>query len=632
MNVSSSSFYLPRGLALALATVFLVLAQSLPGAVGATANVGGVGSLLGPVSALTGGVEGERFPADKAVDVNPDTHLFLTFKSPPVLGNSGQIRIYDAANNQLVDTLDLSIPPTVPNPGGRSGAATPASPAPLPPSQLDTIGGFTEGFHFYPVILHDNVAVINPHHQVLTWGKTYYVQIDPGVLTVSDGSFTGLGGNTAWTFTTKAVAPPPPPPDPMQKFREMEPARPTTKTAPPPGATWLVVAADGSGDFNTVQGAVDFTANQNEKRVTIFIKNGTYEEIVYFRNKTNLTFLGEDREKVVIGYANDEALNGQAPGTRTNELPGTFPYRRAAFMGDHSSGLQILNLTLANFVQRGAQAEALLLMGGQNLVSHVHLRGHTDTLQCNDSVYVGDSSIEGTGDFLWGRGPAFFNRCEIKGLAASPFMWVRSTAARHGFVFLDCKFETTRPGAVLARNTAAYPDSEVVLLHCALGDFNPAGWTLTGDTAQMHYWEFQSTNLSDGQPANVSRRHPASRQLTQEADAEIIANYSQPGYVLGGWSPALAPIILSQPAAVKIPAGQAATFHVMAAAEPVATYQWRRNGVPLADSENIAGATTATLSLKQVGLPVTGTYSVVVTNEWGSTRSAEIPLALEAKP
>jgi hypothetical protein len=52
-----------------------------------------------------------RFPADRAIGVNPDTHLVLTFPSTPTLGKSGQIRIYDAADNKLVDTLDLSIPP-----------------------------------------------------------------------------------------------------------------------------------------------------------------------------------------------------------------------------------------------------------------------------------------------------------------------------------------------------------------------------------------------------------------------------------------------------------------------------------------------------------------------------------------
>ena len=64
-----------------------------------------------------------RFPADKARNVNPDTHLVLTFPNAPVPGKSGQIRIYDAADNKLVDTLDLSIPP-----GPDAGAAGPAAP------------------------------------------------------------------------------------------------------------------------------------------------------------------------------------------------------------------------------------------------------------------------------------------------------------------------------------------------------------------------------------------------------------------------------------------------------------------------------------------------------------------------
>ena len=69
-----------------------------------------------------------RFPADRAVGVNPDTHLVLTFATAPTLGKSGQIRIYDAAGHQLVDTLDLSIP-AGPDPSRRITAPAPADPA-----------------------------------------------------------------------------------------------------------------------------------------------------------------------------------------------------------------------------------------------------------------------------------------------------------------------------------------------------------------------------------------------------------------------------------------------------------------------------------------------------------------------
>ena len=55
------------------------------------------------------------FPRDKSLNVNPDTHLEIFFTGSPVIGSKGQIRIYDKADNRLVDMLDMSIPagPTV---------------------------------------------------------------------------------------------------------------------------------------------------------------------------------------------------------------------------------------------------------------------------------------------------------------------------------------------------------------------------------------------------------------------------------------------------------------------------------------------------------------------------------------
>ena len=52
----------------------------------------------------------ELFPAAGAENVNPDTHLVLTFTDSPIVGDSGMIRIYDAMSHQIVDSLDLSIP------------------------------------------------------------------------------------------------------------------------------------------------------------------------------------------------------------------------------------------------------------------------------------------------------------------------------------------------------------------------------------------------------------------------------------------------------------------------------------------------------------------------------------------
>ncbi|HEY4328150.1 MAG TPA: pectinesterase family protein [Phycisphaerae bacterium] len=581
-------------------------------------------ALLLPAAMANAQTAPKLFPADGAGNVNPDTHLTITFSVPPTIGSSGQVRIYDARDGKLVDTLDMSIPAgpgrggapavrgaTVPgftytyapstatNANTAPGTASSSLPATPNSSQLTIIGGFSDAFHFYPIIVHDNTATIYPHNNILTYGKTYYVQIDKGVLNA--GEFAGVAGASSWTFSTK-------------------------KAGPAADAARLVVAADGSGDFNTVQGAVDTVPDKSAKRTTIFIRNGFYEELVYFRNKTNITFLGEDRKKVIVTYGNYEGFNAQPAGYTSNEKPGTFPYRRAAFFPDNSQGIQIVNLTIRN-PSTGGQAEALLFMGGKNIVSNVDLYGNTDTIQFNDSVYVTDSFIEGAGDFLWGRGPVFFNNCILSEKGQNnPMGWVRSTSASHGFVYSNCRFQApnaTGAGPVMSRNTAAYPNSEMVLLNCSTQGINPVGWTLAGDTTNQHYWEFNTTNASDGKPADVSRRVAGSRQLTMEKDAETIKNYSDPSWVLGGWKPVMAPLILSDPAAVTAAAGQTATFTAAATAIPAPTYQWLKNGTP------ISGATEMTLKLSGVKGADAGSYTLKATNGEGSIVSAAAVLTVQ---
>lgn len=65
----------------------------------------------------------------------------------------------------------------------------------------------------------------------------------------------------------------------------------------------------------------------------------------------------------------------------------------------------------------------------------------------------------------------------------------------------------------------------------------PEGWGKVAEvTKDIRYWEYKSTTL-DGKPVDVSKRHPASRQLDPEKDAELMENYRNPAYVLDGWTP-----------------------------------------------------------------------------------------------
>src|SRR6185312_8855919 len=109
-------------------------------------------------------------------------------------------------------------------------------------------------------------------------------------------------------------------------------------------------------------------------------------------------------------------------------------------------------------------------------------------------------------------------------------------------------------------------------------------------------------------PLSVASRIGASRQLTLAADADTIANYSTPSYVLGGWTPQLAPLIATQPVAQTVDAGAGFTLSVQAFGLPAVTYQWLRNGVP------ISGATSASYVVASSGSGDAGTYSVAVSN------------------
>lgn len=481
------------------------------------------------------------FPTNKATSVNPDVQLRLTFDGKPVIGSAGMIRVFDATNGHVVDTLDMSIPPgpttsatgaaqTAPYisspypydklPAGRTNANTkPGTPTagaepPAPGFQLTIIGGFTDGFHFYPIIVDGNTAVIQLHHNLLQYGNTYYVEIDATVLQAP--GFTGIHGKQAWTFTTKSPA-----------------------QAPRAGATQVVVSTDGSGDFNTVQGAIDFVPDHSKQRITVQVKRGIYHEIVYFRNKDNVTIRGEAPGQVRVTYANSEVFNPHPVNLKTNEVPGTFPSRRAAFTADNATGVHLVNLILETTVN--GQAEGLLMMGSRNILSHVHVIGTGDALQVNGPTYIVDSELTGSGDSILGRGPVFFERSTLR--SNGVFMWPRNTAANHGNVFKDCQFIATGPQpAALARspknNASTYPNAEVVLLNSVLTNISPKGWDAADLGGNVHFWEYNSHN-PDGTAVDVSQRVAWSMQLDTKKDAKLIQKYSDPSYVLGGWNPTL---------------------------------------------------------------------------------------------
>lgn len=557
------------------------------------------------------------YPVNKSQSINPDIQLQLTFPSKPIIGTSGEIRVYDASTNALVDMLDLSIPPGPKNnrtPSPYDSLVYKSIPNTLytvyKPDTTSThiyqkkyIGGKTaaDAYHFYPVLINKNTATIHLHSNKLNYNKTYYVQIDSGAISLKDGSFSGISNKTDWTFTTK-------------------------KTAPSLTSDIYTVSTDGSGDFNTVQAAIDYIPNNNPNRKTIFINNGTYNEMVYFRNKENVTFLGEDRTKTIISYANNGVFNNYEMSPEPG-VAGSHHNIRAIFATNKATGIHIINLTLKSIGEKPAQAEALLIKGEKNIVSHVNIEGSGDALQASGTIYVSNSKIQGFGDNVLGYGALFFNSCEFVS-TYGPHLWVRNTQANHGNVLLNCTLRTigdveTTIARAPDNHGTIYPYVEAILINCKLEGIRPEGWgKVTAKSDEIRYWEYNSTNLIDGKPVDFSKRHPVAKKLTMEKDSEIINNYKNPSYVLEGWMPAMRPQILRQPISISVKKRQPVQFNVKVTAIAKTNYQWFKNG------KEIIGATSSILKIEAAKTKNKGSYQVIITNKLGKASSKKVTLTV----
>ncbi|MBL9208972.1 MAG: Ig-like domain-containing protein [Opitutaceae bacterium] len=423
-------------------------------------------------------------PRPAATGVCTDTLLTLTFDSVPALGAAGRIRIVDTQTGSDVETIDLAVPN---------------------PTRL--IGTNATPYNYRPVTVTGTAATIHPKAGVLAPGRTYAVVIDAGVLVDGAGvPWPGLDEAAGWRFTTRTVA-------------------------PDPSALTLTVAADGTGDFCTVQGAIDHVPVGNTQRRTILIRRGTYGEMLYVGSrKPLLTFRGEDRAGTIIAYANNNNFNAG---------------NNRAMVSVDANDAVFETLTLRNTTPRGgSQAEALRGNGQRVVLDRVTLSSFQDTLLWNGSLFVTDSLIEGDVDFMWGGGAAYFQRCELRSLNAGFLAQVRNGQNGRGFVYVDCRL--TAPAGVtnvyLARidprpevaNT--WPFSEAVFLNCAMGPHVRAeGWQLNNATSapNVRFFEYRSTDLA-GAPLEAGRRLPDSRQL----DAAAAAQYRDVNYVLG-WTPVL---------------------------------------------------------------------------------------------
>lgn len=86
------------------------------------------------------------------------------------------------------------------------------------------------------------------------------------------------------------------------------------------------------------------------------------------------------------------------------------------------------------------------------------------------------------------------------------------------------------------------------------------------------------------------------------------------------------PSIIDHPVPQSLILGNSLSAEVVA--EEAMTYQWRRDGVPIADDGRVSGATTAHLTITDTDLPDAGMYDVLAANGCGQVASESVAVSI----
>ncbi|MBO4434295.1 MAG: fibronectin type III domain-containing protein [Bacteroidales bacterium] len=415
-----------------------------------------------PVEAKTSGTPGP----DDVAKVCADAPVVITFDSAPVLGTSGIIKVFKADGTE-VDRIDLADMDKVTV--LESGIMVPKEQitnASKFHTFMDAIpggGGRYRLVHYTPLRVNGKKLEIKLHSGVLDFDSEYYVTMDESVC----GKAIGAGEKKIFT------------------------------KAAPSSAKELVVAADGHGDFCTLQGALSYA---DKTGASIAVSPGTYEEMLYLRDKSNITITSSNRDKVKILYPNSELYcNGSGGGVSSKPSAGASVGSnggRCLFLAENCDNLLLERITIENSfyaADHKGQAECIYFNSGSNAhkleVDDCSLISWQDTFLCKGEVWVHNSLIAGHCDFIWGYPKVcYFENCEIRSRAAGYIVQARIKAVTDkGFVFHRCRL-TAEDGVAgnsvyLARsggNSGEYDN--VVYVNCTMSSaIRTVGWL--GDPA-----------------------------------------------------------------------------------------------------------------------------------------------------
>ncbi len=320
--------------------------------------------------------------------------------------------------------------------------------------------------------------------------------------------------------------------------------------APPVDPTYYV-AADGTGDYYSVQQAID--AIPASGHAVISVAPGTYREVLTINKPyIQLRSANPDASKTVIVDDRSAGANGGTLHSATvNVTADNFFTENITFEND-------FNRTHPQ-LPTGSQALALLVKGDRDVFHHVRLLGNQDTLyagspNCSPDgqnckvarQLFSDCYIAGNVDFIFGNGKTAFENCEIHSTEHSEgFLTAQGKhypSEDSGFVLDHCKL-TAEPGLAgtvyLGRPWRPY--ATVIYLNTEMGDqINAAGWREwhPGETYSLNTAFFAEYN-SSGPGADPGKREPHAHIL----NAQQAKRYAPAVWLRGNdnWNPFVMP-------------------------------------------------------------------------------------------
>jgi pectinesterase len=308
-----------------------------------------------------------------------------------------------------------------------------------------------------------------------------------------------------------------------------------------------IVAADGTGNYTTIQAAID-AVPQNTRASSpwiIAVRPGTYRERVYIqREKRFVHLVGDDPLRVVLTYN----LSAQQPGP--DGLPiGTF---RTPTVTVDADDFIAENVTFENSAGPVGQALAIRVDGDHAVFRNCRFLGLQDTIFLNRGrQYFEDSLIAGHVDFVFGGATAFFERTHIH-VWRNGYITAASTPpeSRFGFVFANGTITGER-GATTYLGRPWRDFGQVAFLHTMMSEVvAPAGW---------HNWN-RPERETTARFAEFGSLGPGGRAEARVAWAKRLsardAHALSPAAVLGGsdgWDPQREPAHRSGASAVDPP-------------------------------------------------------------------------------